>query len=131
VKPLHECGNGCRILTRERRCPKHTIGDNERKQYDRARNKWDPFRALYKTARWQWLKRVVKMDEPICKCCGLAKSDVVDHIIPARVYAAKDSERFYDRANIQGLCKPCHDEKTRHEMEEYGLSSPLSGATRL
>ncbi len=130
LKPLHECGHGCRILTRERRCPKHTVGDNERKQYDRQRNKWDPFRALYRTARWQWFKRLVRMEEPICKTCGLHKTEVVDHIVPARVYAASDPEMFYDRKNLQGLCLTCHSEKTRQEMERYGLVS-TTGPTRL
>lgn len=127
---LHECGSpGCRKLTRTRYCDKHTSGDNDTKQHNRERNKWDPFRALYRTVRWTLLRREVLIEHPLCNMCGLAASTICDHVIPARVYAAADPERFYDRKNLQGICKPCHDAKTQREKEQYGLASQVGRAS--
>ena len=39
------------------------------------------------------------------------KATVVDHIVPHR----GDQKLFWDEANWQPLCKPCHDKKTWNE----------------
>jgi 5-methylcytosine-specific restriction protein A len=36
---------------------------------------------------------------------------VVDHVVPHR----GDAILFWDRANWQSMCKPCHDTKTTRE----------------
>jgi 5-methylcytosine-specific restriction protein A len=41
---------------------------------------------------------------------------VVDHIIPHK----GDMGLFWDKANWQSLCKPCHDSKTRLEDGGFG-----------
>lgn len=64
----------------------------------------------WRRARLAWLRL-----NPICVIC--AKSDryitatVVDHIQPHR----GDQVLFWDTANWQSLCKPCHDKKTASE----------------
>lgn len=55
----------------------------------------------------------VLAEEPFCRLClemGLeVASDVVDHKLPL-AWGGTD-----DRDNKQGLCNPCHDEKSKAE----------------
>jgi len=59
------------------------------------------------------LRALVKREEPFCRFC-LAKSlrvatDQVDHIKPLFEGGTNDRE------NMQGLCQPCHDAKSKAE----------------
>lgn len=58
-------------------------------------------------------RRQVLAEEPLCRICLAAgreaPSEEVDHITPL---ALGGSDR---RSNKQGLCKPCHRDKTRAE----------------
>lgn len=65
------------------------------------------------------------MDDLVCASCQHTAACVVDHIIPARIYAAKDVELFYDRPNLQGLCESCHDQKTIEDTKKYGLAADI------
>ena len=51
--------------------------------------------------------------EPFCRKCleqgKRVKTDVVDHVVPL-AWGGSDS-----RGNKQGLCDPCHDEKSKAE----------------
>lgn len=48
----------------------------------------------------------------MCKQVGrVTAATVVDHIKPHR----GDESLFYDAANLQSLCKPCHD---RHKQRQ-------------
>lgn len=53
--------------------------------------------------------------EPFCRKClangKKVKTDVVDHVVPL-AWGGSD-----DRGNKQGLCHPCHDEKSKAERE--------------
>lgn len=75
------------------------------------------WRGWYKTARWQRLRwSVLVRDLFTCAMCGRIKGEtaelVADHKVPHR----GDPELFWDAANIQCLCKGCHDgEKQRRE----------------
>lgn len=59
-------------------------------------------------------------DDPLCVRCmeagDVVEAAVVDHIIPHR-----GSKRlFYDYANTQSLCSPCHDRgKQREEVAGF------------
>lgn len=58
-------------------------------------------------------RRQVLAEEPLCRKClavGLTvASEIVDHILPL-AWGGTDS-----RSNKQGLCTPCHDEKSAAE----------------
>lgn len=102
-------GPGCRRLTRGSLCDRCTLKYG--RTYDRFRA-GDPARHLYQTPRWRKLRRIVLTEEQACrhhKARGqVVRATEVDHIIPHR----GDERLFYDRANLQGLCKPCHTAKT-------------------
>ena len=51
--------------------------------------------------------------DSVCARLGVARfATLVDHIVPIR---GKDDPRFYDVANLQGLCDACHNEKRSRE----------------
>lgn len=87
-------------------------------QFDQARAADQPWRKWYRTKRWLGLRDEVLARDPLC-CCDrcqrgarrVTPSTVVDHIVPHR----GDPELFWDRTNLQGLAKTCHDAKTRRE----------------
>ena len=54
-------------------------------------------------------RRAVLAREPRCRRCG-ARATEADHIVPVELGGTNDPE-----ANGQGLCRPCHDAKTRAE----------------
>lgn len=62
--------------------------------------------------RWQRESKVFLRSHPLCEECKkngrFVQATVVDHIVPHR----GDMNLFWDRANWQALCKPCHDRKT-------------------
>lgn len=65
--------------------------------------------------QWQRVSRQFLVSHPLCAKClerGIyTKATVVDHIVPHR----GDQKLFWDPANWQALCKPCHDHKTGTE----------------
>ncbi len=68
------------------------------------------WRRWYKTARWQRLRWEVLRDAAFtCARCGVIerRTDqlVADHVVRHR----GDEALFWDRGNLQCLCKPCHD----------------------
>lgn len=81
----------------------------------RIRDRVDTWRAWYKTAEWQRLRWDTLVRAAFtCARCGLieASADLVgDHIRPHR----GDRALFFDPANVQCLCKTCHD---RHKQRE-------------
>lgn len=65
---------------------------------------------LYKTAEWKAARREQLRLEPCCRFCdrlGITRqATIVDHIEPHR-----GSRRlFFDRSNLQSLCKAHHDQ---------------------
>lgn len=81
-----------------------------------------PWRAWYKTARWQRLRwQVLVRDLFTCAMCGRVEAEtrrlVADHVVPHR----GDEALFWAEANLQCLCAPCHDgAKQRIERIERG-----------
>lgn len=92
---------GCPTETHGRRCPEH-----ERAQ--QAQWKRDP---RYNTTRWKTLRRSQLRKQPWCQAptCNNPANEA-DHIIRPR-----DGGNFYDRNNLQSLCKGCHSRKTAGE----------------
>jgi 5-methylcytosine-specific restriction endonuclease McrA len=86
--------------------PAVAVLGREEAQRDRLRED----RGWYKTARWQRLRwQVLVRARFTCAMCGRLEADtarlVADHVVPHRGRAAL----FWDDANLQCLCKPCHD----------------------
>lgn len=98
---------GCPTLTLTPRCPIHTrqIAATWRNA-DHAK--------VYRSRRWQILRRRVIADHPVCQqsdCTALATD--VDHIV-----ALADGGAAFARSNVQALCKPHHSAKTRSELRQ-------------
>ena len=79
-----------------------------------------PWRAWYNTAPWQALRlKVFLRDLYTCRMPGCGRLEgntsklVCDHIKPHRGNALL----FWDEANLQTLCKPCHDTLKRQEEQ--------------
>ena len=84
------------------------------REYDKGRAN-DPFKALRNTARWRALRLVIKLRDVLCKMCGQRAVQEIDHVVPARAWVAQGGD-YYDKSNLQGLCKSCHSKKTRQEQ---------------
>ncbi|TCP94461.1 HNH endonuclease [Sphingomonas sp. PP-CE-1A-559] len=81
---------------------------------DADRRFFKPWRKWYKSARWQALRITVFIrDLYTCQWpgCGFTSADtsrlVADHCEPHR----GDERLFWLLANLQTLCKPCHDSR--------------------
>jgi 5-methylcytosine-specific restriction protein A len=65
-----------------------------------------------RSARWQRLRLEVLQAEPLCRHCMAhgrrTPTQEIDHVIKHD----GDAGRFWDRPNLQGLCKACHTVKT-------------------
>lgn len=77
-----------------------------------------PWRAWYKLARWRKLRwAVLVRDLFTCQTCRRLEGDtsllVADHIRPHR----GDERLFWDEANLQTLCKGCHDKAKQAEEQ--------------
>lgn len=66
---------------------------------------------LYSSPRWKELRARVLKEEPVCRVCGERASTEVDHVEPA----SKRPDLFFDRANVRGICEPCHKAKSSSE----------------
>lgn len=103
MKRLRPClEQGCPDLVYKGRCAKHTRSTRE--------ERWG--KDLYQSAVWRGLRRLVRREQPFCAVpgCNNPTTDV-DHIV-----ALRDGGEPFDRANLQGLCKKCHSEKTAKEV---------------
>jgi len=84
------------------------------------RKPWAPTPALVDRRKrgraGQRERQQVLDEEPFCREClkqgKRVASDVVDHIWPL-AWGGSD-----ERRNKQGLCDPCHEEKSEREREE-------------
>lgn len=70
-----------------------------------------------KTSAWRKARAAVLADEPLCVPClqsGRAQPATdVDHITPRQL----EPESFFDRLNLWGLCRRCHQAKTILERD--------------
>lgn len=88
------------------------------------------YRRQYSSPRWQRLRNRVVREQPLCARCELRITEIVDHIVPAgvAVQQVRDSGRypgdffagFFFRSNLQGLCRPCHLQKTIDDKAHVG-----------
>lgn len=98
--------------------------ERERSAVRRAR---DPWRKWYSTARWRQLRMEV-LTEAMFSCAHCKRLEgktallVADHIRPHR----GDPALFWDRANLQCLCKQCHD-RHKQSLERGGVGRHVTG----
>lgn len=79
---------------------------------DRGRTQASPWRQWYKTAHWRATRlRIFARDAYRCQWpgCGRIEPDTSQLVADHRIMHRGDQRLFWDEANIQTLCKPCHD----------------------
>ena len=69
---------------------------------------------------WPKIRAEILARDPICKVCDIRPSRFCDHIV-----AKLDDHR---PEGLQGLCGPCHDQKSAREGNEAKAAKP--GRTR-
>lgn len=67
---------------------------------------------LYQTPEWRRLRKEMLNDYPTCKICGGSNNLEVDHIVSPR----GNESLFFDKDNLQVLCRDCHSNKTNIEI---------------
>jgi hypothetical protein len=81
---------------------------------------WD---HLYKTARWQRLRRLQLQAHPLCKFClsrGIVTAaTVVDHVIPHR-----GNWKAFVTGELLSLCAPCHN-CVKQQIETRGYFNDI------
>ena len=95
-------------------CPVHARTQALAKEHRRTNR---DVRKWYYQAKWVhpvWgLRAQVLSENPWCVQCQqrgqLVEASDIDHITPHH----SDPDRFWDRGNLQGLCRGCHTRKTR------------------
>lgn len=104
------CGwkGGCINLVESGLCELH-----QRKMDDRRRKEQndDPMRPFYKNSRWVGTRISVLGRYPLCDNCHMMASNVVHHIVDARVWCGRGND-FYDESNLVGWCTECHNRHT-------------------
>jgi len=68
--------------------------------------------VLYKTHRWQTLRKKIIAETPYCYKCGSDRYLEVHHKIPPR----GDEDLFYDEGNCVPVCRACHRLITAREI---------------
>lgn len=100
LKPPRLCACGHRVAHGVH-CPCEARRATERKaRFDKTRPSSS---ARGYTGAWDKARAAFLRRNPRCKRCG-APADTVDHITPHK----GDASLFWDRANWQALCTPCH-----------------------
>ena len=70
---------------------------------------------FYQGKVWRSISKAYRRRHPVCVHCMAAgrvtPADMVDHIIPVRV----QWELRHDAKNLQALCHPCHNAKTKRD----------------
>lgn len=110
TRPPHACTCG-RMVPHGTRCPCKIAATRDRQRRHDANRPSARERGY--TGAWEEARRAFLALHPACAFCGYTAT-VVDHVTPHR----GDMVLFWDRANWQPLCKPCHDRrKQRLEAE--------------
>jgi len=72
---------------------------------------------FYQRSTWKKIRAAQLRIEPLCRTCRglgrLVEATVVDHVIPISIGGEP-----LELSNLQSLCKPHHDAKTRSEGRE-------------
>lgn len=71
---------------------------------------------------WARIRAEILKRDPICKICDVRPSTHCDHIVAK---ADRDGP-----SDLQGVCGPCHDQKSSREGNEAQRANPRPGRTR-
>jgi 5-methylcytosine-specific restriction protein A len=71
---------------------------------------------------WAKIRARILARDPICKICSVRPSRFCDHIV-----AMAD---LNGDADLQGVCGPCHDQKSSREGNDAQRTNPRPGRTR-
>ncbi|MFY0619312.1 HNH endonuclease [Shimia sp.] len=105
--------------------PRLSAASKTEQERNRHRDATQPWRAWYKTARWQKLRLdILNRDVWTCQKTGVAlvgkfpahNSPVVDHKTPHR----GDPDLFWEPENLQAVSKAYHDSE-KQKLEKSGL----------
>lgn len=107
--PRRPCGAaGCPELAIPggSRCVQHQPKEADRSNAD--------VRRWYRTKRWAFLRAQVLCEEMWCTDCSTAGSQTYEPSVDVHHKRKHhgDPDLFWDRANLTGLCKPCHARRT-------------------
>ena len=67
-------------------------------------------------SNWRRLREQVLKRDRTCRICGVRPSTVADHIVPMT-----DDHRL---EALQGVCEPCHRQKTAREAAAARAAAP-------
>lgn len=115
-KPCNQMGCPILVSRGARYCPNHRralyAAQNAARRADAGRHALD---TLYNGPRWRKYRAWFLRQHPYCAECEragrTAVAVIVDHIL-----AVLDGGDFWDEANHQGLCDPCHRAKSAREV---------------
>jgi 5-methylcytosine-specific restriction protein A len=118
-RPLKPCAQpGCPNLVESGRCADHDRKRQYYRDHPRGSSTAQGYGQRWRRARARFLRA-----HPLCVRCG-AVATVVDHKVPHR----GNPTLFWDEANWQSMCKPCHDAKTARQGR-WGRRSIFLGST--
>ena len=92
-------------LTMGKRLPIHRPATGKKRVHPRAADVRPTAHQRGYGATWRRLRILVLREEPLCRHCSAAATDV-DHIVPLAVGGT------HDRENLCPLCHACHSRKT-------------------
>lgn len=85
---------------------------------------------LRKSPLWQRTRIVIVRRDPLCVRCGIAVTEIVDHIVPAAVaiaqgrasgrYPYSPNAGYFFKSNLAGMCRSCHGIKTIEDKMHVG-----------
>lgn len=87
-----------------------------------------PIPVEYGSYQWKQMRQEKLKASPTCEMCCAKPSEHIDHIQPVA-----DGGDFFDRSNLQALCRSCHTSKTHKDIGNNTPSlsnakSPMSNA---
>jgi 5-methylcytosine-specific restriction protein A len=115
-RPCREPGCGAFAIpgSKHGRCRAHTTDT-----YRRIERRRGTAKARGYDEDWRRVRNAVLHDEPfcvVCKAVGVVQlAQDVDHVVPLAHGGAR-----LDRANLQPLCRECHQVKTSGENAQRG-----------
>jgi 5-methylcytosine-specific restriction endonuclease McrA len=73
-------------------------------------NAYHHAKRFFSSKEWKLVRKIVLSRNPLCICGQIAVD--VDHIIPRSILP---QSKWLSVDNLRGLCKSCHNKKTKQE----------------